>query len=184
MKLNAVRHYHNKLIIFFIVAVSAAVFVINSLITSSSFSASSSVASTGVESVNLSAVLHSLSATFVRVDAVDPAKPVRLVLSVEAAELADFMDAYDRGFVAETVKYPDDGGILLHNPELCRGRPLDWVVYVHTSPSNRRRRELLRATWANVDLFKQLHFRVVFLLGKPPPDSDSVQACGDVFVIG
>jgi len=183
MKLSAVRHYHNQLMIVVIVAVSGAVFIINSLITSSSFS-SSSVASAR----NVSAVLHSLTATFVRIDsAADPAKlgpsSVNLVLSVEAAELEDFMDAYERGFAAAALKYPDDGGVVLHNPELCRGGgPLDWVVYVHTSPGHRSRRDLLRDTWANLDLFKQLHFRVVFLLGRPPPDptSATVQARGDV----
>ena len=93
--------------------------------------------------------------------------------------IVSFYDS--RGFAPEEPRYPDDGGILLHNPQLCRsssiGHQLDWVVYVHTSPTHRRRRDLLRQTWANVDLFKQLHFRVVFLLGRPPPaDSPKVQA--------
>ncbi|ELT95357.1 hypothetical protein CAPTEDRAFT_65948, partial [Capitella teleta] len=39
-------------------------------------------------------------------------------------------------------------------------------VYVHSSPGNRDRREQLRKTWANVNLFKNLHFRVVFLMGQ------------------
>ena len=49
-------------------------------------------------------------------------------------DLTEFMDAYRRGFIAEPVRYPDDGGIVLHNPQLCRDAapPLDWVVYVHT----------------------------------------------------
>ena len=105
---SALRHYHiNKLLIFIIVAASAAVFLINSIITSSSSSSSSlSVAAAAsshrlmtVQRTNDSAVvLHSLSATFVRVDAAAvgraDAAPAHIVLAVDAAELTDFMDAY------------------------------------------------------------------------------------------
>jgi len=84
--------------------------------------------------VNSSAsVMHSISAKLVRVE---PAA-VHVVLSVESSELTDFMDAYGRGFAAEPPRYPDDGGIRLHNPDLCRrtarsversvqGRPQDF----------------------------------------------------------
>lgn len=96
---------------------------------------------------------------------------------MKVGDLSEFMEAYSRGFVSEPVLYPDDGGILLHNPELCHGGPpLDWVVYVHTSPTHRQRRDQLRDTWANPDLFKLLHFRVVFLLGRPTPDDAHLQA--------
>jgi len=175
VKLSAVKGHRRKFIIFIVIVLSASVVSVSTLITLSSSSPPPSVASKGVNSTR---VLHSLSATLIRVQAPDPASPgspARLVLSIEAADITDFIDAYRRGFVPEPVRYPDDGGILLHNPELCRGRSLDWVVYVHTSPGHRRRRQLLRDTWANLDLFKHLNFRVVFLLGKPPPESSALQ---------
>jgi len=179
VKSTGVKCHQNNSIIFIIIASSGAVVFIINLIASFSHSPSSSVSAAGVQSINASRVLHSLSATFVRIDAPDPASPgssPRLVLSMEAADLTAFMDAYRRGFVSEVTQYPDDGGILLHNPELCRGRRLDWVVYVHTSPGHQRRRQLLRDTWANYDLFKHLNFRVVFLLGKYPPEFSNLQA--------
>jgi len=180
LNLSVVKRYHRTLITFIIAALCGAVVFVNILTTLSSSSPSSSVTSTDVQSLNVdAAVLHSLRATFVRVEAADPASRgsrARLVLSVEAADLTDFIDAYKRGFAAEVVQYPDDGGVLLHDPELCRGKPLDWVVYVHTSPSHRRRRQLLRDTWANLDLFKHLNFRVIFLLGKPGLNSSTLQA--------
>lgn len=180
LTLSDVRRYNSTLIIFNVIALTGALFFINNLIASYSSSSSSVSAAAGVQTVNVSAVLHSLSAAFVRVETPTDRRSsaVRLVLSVDTADLTDFMDSWQRGFTAEQVRYPDDGGILLHNRDLCRGaRPLDWVVYVHTSPGNQRRRQLLRDTWANHDLFKHLNFRVVFLLGKYPPESSNLQAC-------
>jgi len=172
--LSAVRRCNSKLIVLIIALSSAAVIFINTLITSLIYSSSPS------SSVQLFNASHRLSsAALVRIDPPDPLKPLspaRLVLTLDVAELADFVDSYKHGFAAEAVRYPDDGGILLHNPDLCRGRALDWVVYVHTSPGHRSRRELLRDTWANHQLFTQLNFRVVFLLGKPPPESSNLQA--------
>jgi len=179
VKSTGVKCHQNHSIIFIITALTGALVFVISIIASFSRSPSSSVTAAGVQSINISRILHSLSATFVRIDAADPASPgssPRLVLSIEAADLTAFMDAYRRGFATEGSQYPDDGGILLHNPELCRGRRLDWVVYVHTSPGHQRRRQLLRDTWANYDLFKHLSFRVVFLLGKYPPELSNLQA--------
>jgi len=94
------RHYQNKFIIVIIVAVSTAVFVINSLITSlQSIPPAASVTATAaratmIQSVNSStSVLHSLSATFVRIDstnhtaAASPALP-RIVLSIDVINYA------------------------------------------------------------------------------------------------
>jgi len=179
VKSSGWRRHNSKWLVFNIVALAGALVVITNLIASFTSSVSPSVALTAVQSVNMSAVLHSLSATFVRIEAPDPAHPrsaPQLVLAVEAVDLTDFMDAYKRGFAPEPERYPDDGGIVLHNPELCRGKTLDWVVYVHTSPGHQSRRQLLRDTWANHNLFKHLKFRVVFLLGRHPPESSNLQA--------
>jgi hypothetical protein len=138
-----------------------------------------------------------MSAKFVRIDPPDDpmSSKVRLVLSVDAGELTDLMDAYERGFRSEPTHYPDDGGIILHNPDLCRRPPpnvddgqrrpggpattdrpsLRWIVFVHSSPGNADRRQLLRDTWANLSLFRNVTFRVVFLIGIPPPDQQRLQ---------
>jgi len=185
VKVTGVKCHQKQSIIFIIIVLSGALVFITNLIASFSRSPSSSVSAAGIQSINVSRIIHSLSATFVRIDAPDPASPgssPRLVISIEAADLTVFMDAYRRGFAPEVTQYPDDGGILLHNPELCRGRRLDWVVYVHTSPGHQRRRQLLRDTWANYDLFKHLNFRVVFLLGKYPPEFSNLQV-HDVYLL-
>jgi len=170
-----VRDCRRKILIFIFVAVSGLVFISSFITVFSSFP-STPITSTIVQSTNT--VLHSLPATYVRLEHPDLASnrsSVQLVLSIDTADLIDFVDAYSRGFATEPVQYPDDGGILLHNTELCRGHQLHWVVYVHTSPGHRLQRQMMRYTWANVDLFKSLNFRVVFLLGKPPPDSPALQ---------
>ena len=103
-KLNVVRGYLRKPVIFIIVALSAVLVFINSLMTLYSSSPPSSVAAKSVQTVNVNAVVHSLSATFVRIEAPDPVIPgsaASLVLSVEADDLTDFIDAYKRGFFPE-----------------------------------------------------------------------------------
>ena len=96
-KLNIVRGCLRKLIIFIIAALAAVLVFINGLITLYAPSPRD-------QTVNLNSVVRSLSATFVRIEDPDPASPgsaARLVLSVEADDLADFIDAYKHGFVPE-----------------------------------------------------------------------------------
>jgi len=174
VKFCVMRGTSCRLIVVIIAALSTAIVFTNTLTVLFSSSPSSSVAAVGG--------VRSLSANIVRVEAPDRAKPgsnVHLVLSVDAADIPNFLDVSTRRYTSEIVQTADDKDILMHNPQLCNGKPLDWVVYVHTSPTNWHRRQLLRDTWANLDLFKHLSFRIVFLLGKPPPDSDasSLQVC-------
>jgi hypothetical protein len=142
---------------------------------------------------NTNRLLSSLSASFVRIDQPDPPESgkIRLVLSMDASELVDLMDSYRRGFVPEVIASPDDGGVVMHNPNLCRtpwptmGEPspqggaarvkLDWVVFVHTAPGNAEKRQILRETWANPGLFKEKTFRVAFFVGLPPPEEPNIQ---------
>ena len=172
VKSNCLRVFRGSFVTFIVLALSAVFVIINSFITPS-------ILTVIVSASSSRSPVRSLPAQFVRVDppgSIGPGSPARLVLTVEAADLTEFMDAYGRGFGSDVAQYPDDGGIVLHNPELCGGEPLDWVVYVHTSPGHRTRRQLLRDTWANLQLFSRLRFRVVFLLGLPPPKSTSLQA--------
>jgi len=128
-------------------------------------------------------LLYRLPASVVRVDAQpsssgsgtgDDAR-VKLILSVDVSDLADLVHSYRNGFVREPERFPDDGGFVMHNPNLCRqprrgrleSRPISWIVYVHSSPNHANRRQMLRDTWANLELFKNFEFRVVFLIGQP-----------------
>ena len=103
-KLNIARSCLSKSIVFIIVALSAVLVFINALITLYSSSLSSSVAATSVETDDANSVVRSLSATFVRIEAADPVRPgsaARLIVSVDADDLADFIDAYKHRFASE-----------------------------------------------------------------------------------
>jgi len=96
-KFCAVKAYYSKLIIVIIVALTVVRVFSNTFVALYSSSPSASVAAAGVSNT----YLHSLSASFVRVEAPDSVKPgskAQLVLSIESAELSDFIDAYKRGF--------------------------------------------------------------------------------------
>lgn len=47
----------------------------------------------------------------------------------------------------------------------CRGSHVYLLTYVHTAPSHFRQRAAIRQTWGNANNFKDLNFRVVFLMG-------------------
>ena len=61
--------------------------------------------------------------------------------------------------------------ILIHNPGMCAGQKLDYVVYIHSSPSNVNRRYSVRTTWGNTELFRNFPFKILFLFGKPKKTS-------------
>lgn len=58
--------------------------------------------------------------------------------------------------------------IRKHNPYLCQNQshPLQWIIYVLSTPSNFEQRNLLRETWADVSLFKHPISKVVFVMGQ------------------
>ena len=92
---------------------------------------------------------------------------VDLVLSIDLKDLLRFLDKMAMPDGAATVNpLPRNTSIVLHNPALCQHHELDWLVYVHSAPANTERRMNLRRTWANVNLFKQQRFKVVFLMGQ------------------
>ena len=57
--------------------------------------------------------------------------------------------------------------IIKYDPALCQTEGLTHIIYVHTAPSNRRRRDTVRKTWGNRYLFLDHRTRIVFLVGKP-----------------
>ena len=61
---------------------------------------------------------------------------------------------------------PADPGFAYENADFCKSHTnLRYIIYVHTSPANVERRENLRKTWANPDLFMDGRTKVVFMLG-------------------
>ena len=71
------------------------------------------------------------------------------------------------GSVPLPVLNPHDFNYILNNASLCAGSDiLMYIVYVHTSPSHFRRRQTMRETWAQSNLFKDFHSRLIFFLGK------------------
>ena len=55
---------------------------------------------------------------------------------------------------------------FLHNPELCTKTNIDWLIYIISDSPNFEQRNLLRNTWANENLFKNLNIKVVFIVGQ------------------
>jgi hypothetical protein len=89
---------------------------------------------------------------------------VELILSIDSEDLQDLVEDYRNSGSKSSSSV--DTAYILSNPELCKNvRDLDWIVYVHSAVFNSDRRQLLRDTWANQKLFKNLSFRVIFLVG-------------------
>ena len=63
---------------------------------------------------------------------------------------------------------PMNVSYVMHNPRLCADAPnLKYIVYFHSAPRNRERRDIMRQTWGNARLLKDQSSRVVFLVGLP-----------------
>lgn len=61
----------------------------------------------------------------------------------------------------------------LNPTNVCSNRPVFLLAYVHTAPDHYKRRAAIRDTWGNRMNFKDIDFRIVFLMGMP--DKASVQ---------
>ena len=78
----------------------------------------------------------------------------------------------DKPKPVELVGVPPLVNISLHNSSICNNLPdLQWIIYVISSPERADKRNLLRATWADVRLFRKTIFKVVFLIGKTSDES-------------
>ncbi|KAK6173714.1 hypothetical protein SNE40_017120 [Patella caerulea] len=55
---------------------------------------------------------------------------------------------------------------VMNNPNLCKNTTnLAFLTIVHTATNHFERRRLMRETWANKNLFKNISTRIVFMLG-------------------
>ena len=71
---------------------------------------------------------------------------------------------------------------ILNNKTACSSAKSEllYVVYIHSSPANAKRREVLRTTWARSDLFVKYSVRVVFTMGRPS-DEDMQETLKEEF---
>ena len=56
---------------------------------------------------------------------------------------------------------------VINNKTLCSagGGNLTYIIYVHSAPGNRKRRDNIRQSWGQVNLFTQFPSRIVFFVG-------------------
>ena len=59
-----------------------------------------------------------------------------------------------------------DNPFRINNKQICQGaNGILFIVLVHTATEHFKRRQSIRETWANISLYKNVHMRVVFLIG-------------------
>ncbi|XP_048743624.2 beta-1,3-galactosyltransferase 1-like [Ostrea edulis] len=61
---------------------------------------------------------------------------------------------------------PHDFNYILNPVNMCTGKDVYFIVYIHTSPTNFRKRQTIRHTWGDPHLLKIYKARLVFVLGK------------------
>ena len=82
-------------------------------------------------------------------------------LDIKTADLATLKHQEDSKYIN-----PHNFDYILNNVSICSGLDnLAYVIYVHTGPRNFERRQTLRDTWAQNDIFLGESSRIVFFLG-------------------
>ena len=94
---------------------------------------------------------------------------INLRLTLNMKSLMTYMDA-QHDLIEKKKATPDavqpDVEVLLQDTKRCDDlADVTWLIYVHTQPSRRSKRDILRKTWANEKLFKQRNTRVLFVMG-------------------
>ena len=56
--------------------------------------------------------------------------------------------------------------VVKQNSELCLSPGLQWIIYVHSAAPNVAKRNVIRQTWGNKNLFKDHRTAIIFLIGK------------------
>jgi len=114
---------------------------------------------------------------------------VEVVVSLDAAQLAKLLENSDlSGLFVERNKQssaevaenqivihnssghlPANVSYILYNTKLCDGlvtSGVSWIVGIHSTPEQSDRRKVLRATWADISLFRQNVFQTFFVMGR------------------
>ncbi|XP_062613193.1 beta-1,3-galactosyltransferase 1-like [Saccostrea cucullata] len=67
---------------------------------------------------------------------------------------------------APPIVNPHDFNYILNPANMCVGKDVYFITYIHTSPTNFRKRQTIRHTWGDPHLLKRFKARLVFVLGK------------------
>ncbi|XP_064608346.1 beta-1,3-galactosyltransferase 1-like [Liolophura sinensis] len=62
--------------------------------------------------------------------------------------------------------HPHFRDFIISSKSVCKDQRVDILVYVHSATRNFQRRRILRETWANKFIFKNITMRTVFMLGR------------------
>lgn len=73
------------------------------------------------------------------------------------------------------VVHPHPFKYVLNSPSICSGDRVFLLIYVHTSPGNYRRREVIRRTWGNGVQYKDVVVRIAFFMGSANESSPAKQ---------
>ena len=66
---------------------------------------------------------------------------------------------------------PHNFRYIINPSDICRGKDVFLLVYVHTSPDHHKKRTAIRETWGNPKNFPNTIIKVVFLMGVPKEQS-------------
>ena len=74
----------------------------------------------------------------------------------------------NRTVIPTVPPLPAKVSVVRGNPYICRtSKDLKWIIYTHTAPRNREKREAIRSTWGNKYLFDNRRTAIIFLVGIP-----------------
>lgn len=64
-------------------------------------------------------------------------------------------------------KHPLFPGFIIENPDVCKERIVDVLVYLHSAVDHRDMRRNIRTSWASHRTFVNINLKLVFVLGLP-----------------
>ncbi|XP_033742498.1 beta-1,3-galactosyltransferase 5-like [Pecten maximus] len=64
---------------------------------------------------------------------------------------------------------------VINNQDVCKGEPVDILIYFQSRWDHFQRRSVLRETWASSKTFKDIHIRTIFVLGRASVQADQVK---------
>ncbi|KAK3099292.1 hypothetical protein FSP39_002118 [Pinctada imbricata] len=105
------------------------------------------------------------------------------VITIADPQSEVYFDNYKEWFQSKNVtlyetkdKHPKLPKISIKNSEICKNtKNVDILIYIQSHWENIGKRSLLRETWANRNVFRDISVRIIFILGKPSKSSDQMK---------
>ncbi|KAH3876599.1 hypothetical protein DPMN_000446 [Dreissena polymorpha] len=69
---------------------------------------------------------------------------------------------------SQPIVNPHDFRYVINPATICQGQQLKYVVYIHSAPSNFKKRQTIRQTWGSKALMVKHKMMVVFVMGLVP----------------